>query len=82
MLPKPPNKYFINIVIKCYEPMMNLGYFFHLASASENSVQTVLKATQVSKVTGTEKLSEFFLKDGAKFLSKFIIDLFNLSITH
>ena len=56
--------------------------FFHLASALENSVQTILKVTQVSKVTGTDKLSELFLKDGGKFLSKLLIDLFNLSITH
>ena len=46
MLPKPTNKYSINSVIKYYEHMI-LGDYFHLASVSENSILTILKATQV-----------------------------------
>ena len=44
---------------------MILGDYFHLASASENSVLTILKATQVSKAAGIDNLSGRFLKDGA-----------------
>ena len=42
---------------------------------------TILKATQISKAAGIDNLSGRFLKDGAKFLSKPISDLCNLSIT-
>ena len=80
MLPKPTNKYSINSVIKYYEHMI-LGDYFHLASVSENSILTILKATQVSKAAGIDNLSGRFLKDGAKVLSKPISDLCNLSIT-
>ena len=65
MLPKPTNKYSINSVVKYYE-LMILGDYFHLASISENSILTILKATQVSKAAGTDNLSGRFLKDGAK----------------
>ena len=77
MPPKPTNKYSI---IKYYEYMI-LGDYFHLASVSENSILTILKATQVSKATCMDNLSGRFLKDGAKVLSKPISDLCNLSIT-
>ena len=80
MLPKPTNKYSINLVIKYYEHMI-LGDYFHLASVSENSILTILKATQASKAAGIDNLSGRFLKDGAKGLSKPISDLCNLSIT-
>ena len=50
MLPKAPNKYSINTVIKYYEHMIQ-GYHFNLASISKNSVLTILKSTQVSWVT-------------------------------
>ena len=53
MLPKPTNKYSINTVIKYYEHMI-LGDYFHLASVSENSILTILKATQVSKAAGID----------------------------
>ena len=79
MLPKPTNKYSINSVIKYYEHMFPSDYF-HLTSVSENSVLTILNATQVSKAAGIDNLSGRFLKDGAKVLSKPISDLCNLSI--
>ena len=79
MLPKTPNKYSINTVIKYYQHMIQ-GYHFDLASVSENSILTILKATQVSKATSLDNLSGHFLKDGAKFLDKPISDLSNLSI--
>ena len=50
------------------------GYHF------QNSVLTISKSTQVSKVAGLDSLSGSFLKDGAKFLAKPISDLCNLSI--
>ena len=46
----------------------------------QNSVLTISKSTQVSKVAGLDSLSGSFLKDGAKFLAKPISDLCNLSI--
>ena len=52
-----------------------------MASVSENSILTILKATQVSKAAGIDNLSGRFLKDGAKVLSTPISDLCNLSIT-
>ena len=57
------------------------GDHFNLASVSENSILTILKATKVSKAAGLDNLSGRFLKDEAKFLSKPISDLCNLSIT-
>ena len=51
MLPKEPNKYSINTVIKYYEHMIQ-GSPFNLASVSENSILTIPKSTQVSKVAG------------------------------
>ena len=60
---------------------MILGDYFHLASVSENSILTILKAIQVLKVAGIDNLSGRFLKNGAKVLSKHISDLYNLAIT-
>ena len=57
------------------------GDHFNLASVSENSILTILKATKVSKAAGLDSLSGRFLKDEAKFLSKPISDLCNFSIT-
>ena len=57
------------------------GDYFHLASVSENSILTILEATQVSKAAGIGSLSGRFLKDKAKVLSKPISDLCDLSIT-
>ena len=79
MLPKAPNKYSINTVIKYYEHMIQ-GSHFNLASVSENSILTILKSTQVSKAAGLDSLSGRFLKDRVKFLAKPISDLCNLSI--
>ena len=77
MLLKPTNKY---SVIKYYEHMI-LGAYFRLASVLENSILTILKATQISKAAGIDNLSGRFLKDEAKVWSKPITDLCNLSIT-
>ena len=79
MLPKAPNKYSINTVIKYYEHMIQ-GYHFNLASISENSILTILKSTQVSKAAGLDSLSGRFLKHGEQFVTKLISDLWNLSI--
>ena len=65
MLPKLTNKYFINTVIKYYEHM-TWGDYFHLASFSENSILTILKATQDSKAAGIDNLSWTFSKRWSK----------------
>ena len=57
ILPKAPNKYSINTVVKYYEHMIQ-GYF-NLASVSENSILTNLKATQVSKAAGLDSQGAF-----------------------
>ena len=64
MQPKPPNKYSTSSIIKYYEHMIH-GDPFNLAS-----ILTILKTTQVSKAAGPGNLSERFLMDGAKLLSK------------
>ena len=60
---------------------MTLVDYFHLGSASQKLVLTILKATQVSEAAGINNLSGRVLKIGAKALSKIISDLCNLSIT-
>ena len=54
----------------------------NVASVSESSNLTILKATQVSKAAGPDNLSGSFLKDVGRFLSRPIGDLCNLSITY
>ena len=49
----------INTVVKYYEHMI-LGDYFYLASVSENSILTILKAIQVSKAASIDNLSEVF----------------------
>ena len=58
LLPKPPNKYSIKTVIKYYEHMIQ-GDYFNLASVSESSFLTILKATKVSKAAGQDNLDAF-----------------------
>ena len=60
---------------------MILSDYFRLASVLENSVLVILKANQVSIAAGIDNISGHFIKDGAKFLSKTISNLYNLSIT-
>ena len=75
MLPKSPKKHSINTVIKFYEHMV-----FNLAVISQFSILVILKATQISKAADLINLPMRFLKDEAKFLSKPINDLCNLSV--
>ena len=79
MLPKPLNKYSVNIVIKRDEHML-LKDFFNFAYVFKNSIQTISKRTQVSRAAGLENLYWRFLEDG-KSLSKRISDLCDLPIT-
>ena len=69
MLPKSTNKHSINTIIKYYEHMI-LGDYFRLASVLENSILSIFKVTQVWKAAGIDSLSERFLKDEPKALSK------------
>ena len=75
------NLVFYNYIFYVYyhEHMIQVSHF-DLASVSENSILTILKSTQVSKVAVLDSLSELFLSNGAKFLAKLISDLCNLSI--
>ena len=50
------------------------SYHFNLASVSENSILSILKAIRDSKAADLDSLSWRFLKDGAKFLAKPISD--------
>ena len=79
LLPKRPNKYSIKTAIKYYEYMIQ-GDHCNLAFASKSSIITILKATKVSNPAGLDNSSGRFLKDGAKFLSKPVSNLCNLSI--
>ena len=63
MLPGPPNKYSLTQLLN----IMDMW--------SKNSILTIPKATQVSKLVGIDNLS------GAKIISKRISDLYNISIT-
>ena len=71
----------LSTLIKYYKHK-NKGDHFSLASVSESSILTVLKATQVSEGAGPGNLSGCLDGDGdgAK-VSKHISDLFNLLIT-
>lgn len=71
----------LSTLIKYYKHK-NKGDHFSLASVSESSILTVLKATQVSEGAGLGNLSGCLDGDGdgAK-VSKHISDLFNLLIT-
>ena len=60
---------------------MILDNYFHSGICFQKLNSTILSATQVSKAAGIDNLSECFLKDVAKSLSKPISDLGNLSIT-
>lgn len=70
----------INAVIKYYKHTVQ-GDYFNLASVSENSILTILKATQGSKAAGLKNIYGRFLKDEAKILSKPVGNLCNLTIT-
>ena len=80
MLPKLPNEYSNNTVIK-YNAHMILADYFCLTSVSENSILTISKVTQVPKAAGIDNLPGLFLNNGATFLSTPISDLCNLLIT-
>ena len=51
MLPKPPNICSINTVNKYYDHIIQVDHF-NLKSVSKNSIITILKTTQISKVAG------------------------------
>ena len=79
-LPKPPNKYTFNPVFWHYKGIIQSDSF-DIATASENTILTILKNAKVSKAAGLDNLSGCFLKDGAEVLAKFITDICNLSFT-
>ena len=76
-LPKAPNKYSIDTVIKYYKHVIQ-GYHFDLASVSENPI--LFKINSSFKSSWSRQFSGSFLKGGAKVLAKPVNDLCNLSI--
>lgn len=57
---------------------MILSDYFGFTSVSKYLILVILKTNQVSKWAGIDNISGRFLKYEAKFLSKPIIDLYNL----
>ena len=81
MLCKPPNKYSVNTLIKYHENMIQ-RHNSNLASVSQNSNLTILKATKVLKVAGLDNISRRFPIHGAKLLTKYYYNvLYHLLIT-
>ena len=79
-LPKLLNKFSLNTVFLHYKGIIQSNSF-NLATVPENTILTIFKNTKVSKAAGLDNLSDRFLKDGAKVLTKPITDLCNFSIT-
>ena len=77
---KPPNKFTLNTVFQHCKGIIQSDSF-NLATVSENTILTIVKNTEVSKVAHLDNLSGRFLKDGAKVLAKPVTDICNLSIT-
>ena len=79
-LPNLLNKFSLNTIFLHYKGIIQSNSF-NLATVPENTILTILKNTKVSKAAGLDNLSDRFLKDGAKVLTKPITDLCNFSIT-
>ena len=55
---------------------------FYIKSTSKEKVFKIMENIEISKASGIDKLPGRFLKDGAKILSKPIIEICSLSISH
>ena len=54
----------------------------HIRRTSEEKVFKIMEITEISKAAGIDKLPGKFLKDSGEVLSKPIIEICNLSISH
>ena len=79
-LPKPPDKYNLQSVIRYYSSFM-ISDDFCLSNTSEEKVLKIMTNIESSKAAGVDQLSGRFLKDGANILAKPISTLCNLSIS-
>ena len=79
-LPKPPDKYNLQSVIRYYSSF-KISNDFCLNNTSEEKVMKIMTNIDSSKASGVDKLSQRFLKDGANILAKPISALCNLSIS-
>ena len=79
-LPTGPNKFDINSVREFYKPLNLEENHFHFTKVSKNTISDLLKEIKTNKATGTDNLSDRFLKDGSKVLATPITQICNLSI--
>ena len=63
-----------------YKPLNLEENPFHFTEVSENTILDFLKELKTNKVTGIDKLSGLFLKDGSKVWATPIAQICNLSI--
>ena len=83
LLIKPSNpldKGNLQAVIICYS-VFTISGNFSLSNTSEENILQIMKNIESSKATGVDKLSSWFLEDGANILEKWISALCNLSIS-
>ena len=83
LLIKPSNpldKGNLQAVIICYS-VFTISGNFSLRNTSEENILQIMENIESSKATGADKLSSWFLEDGANILEKCISALCNLSIS-
>ena len=78
-LPTPPNRYTFNSVIQYYRHFIQTDAF-HLTYTTEIDIKKILRSTTIRKAAGIDDLSDRFLKDGLRVLSKPKSELRNLSV--
>ena len=78
-LRKSPNLYPIKVASDYYEKL-SLSENFKLDSIAEGHLFNLLKNIKVTKAVGIDQISGKFLKDGARILTKPVIELFNLTM--
>ena len=75
----PPNRYTFNSVIQYYRHFIQIDAF-HLTYTTEIDIEKILRSTNIRNAAGIDDLSDRFLKDGSRVLSKPMSELCNLSI--
>ena len=63
ILPNPPNKYIFNFVIQYYRHFIQTEAF-NLTYTMEIDIEKIFRSTNIRKTTGTDDLSDRFIKDG------------------
>ena len=80
-LPNATSKYDMNYVRDYYNNIMLPGGLFGFSHVCVSKIINILDNFDTNKAAGIDGLSDIFIKDGAKILSKPISDLINLSIS-